>query len=303
MSIFNFEQFCINESNTPKNKKLWDKALRLAKGTKHGGSSYVTVDGKRYDAPNDGKGYEQFPSAYANSYAAKMYKQWGGSWKTNEAISTVDIELNDLIGKKSILFVHGSSDESSTEPLTKEELDNHISEYVSEFLDIDFAYNYTDKLEQYIIWFEENKRDDLREFVLDNLKIEGRRFVGGAYKVSLGLNNDQKRAKINEVMLDAPEDIKEDYIKYWKDYAGIDILNEDLRDWHKEKWVRINTSGDITGECGTMKDKDAPTRCLPKKKAQSLTKAERKATVAKKKEAGKKGKQFVSNTKKAKVKK
>ena len=39
------------------------------------------------------------------------------------------------------------------------------------------------------------------------------------------------------------------------------------------------------------------------KKAQSLTKAERKATVAKKVRGSKKGKQFVKNTKKSEFKK
>jgi hypothetical protein len=76
-----------------------------------------------------------------------------------------------------------------------------------------------------------------------------------------------------------------------------------LADWFKEEWVRIDTEGNITGPCGTMKKGKATTRCLPKKKAQSLTKAERKATARKKVRGSKKGKQFVSNTKKAKVKK
>ena len=77
-------------------------------------------------------------------------------------------------------------------------------------------------------------------------------------------------------------------------------IKESLRDWFKkEDWVRINTSGNISGKCGTMKKGKATTRCLPKKKAQSLTKAQRKATVAKKVRGSKKGKQFVKNTKKA----
>ena len=83
-----------------------------------------------------------------------------------------------------------------------------------------------------------------------------------------------------------------------------EIIKESLRDWFKkEKWVRINTQGNITGPCGTMKKGKATTRCLPRAKAQSLTKAERKATVAKKIRGGKKGKQFVKNTKKAQYKK
>jgi hypothetical protein len=81
-------------------------------------------------------------------------------------------------------------------------------------------------------------------------------------------------------------------------------VDESLRDWFKkEDWVRINTSGNITGPCGTMKKGKATTRCLPRKKAQSLSQAERKASVAKKVKGSKKGKQFVKNTKKAEFKK
>ena len=82
-----------------------------------------------------------------------------------------------------------------------------------------------------------------------------------------------------------------------------DNLDESLRDWFKkEDWVRIDTQGNITGPCGTMKKGKATTRCLPRAKANSLTKAERAATSRKKVAGSKKGKQFVPNTKKAKVK-
>ena len=82
------------------------------------------------------------------------------------------------------------------------------------------------------------------------------------------------------------------------------ITLESLRDWFKkEKWVRISSSGDIAGDCGTSKNKKNPDRCLPKAKAQSLTKGQRAATAAKKKKAGIKGKTVVKNTKKATVKK
>ena len=80
-------------------------------------------------------------------------------------------------------------------------------------------------------------------------------------------------------------------------------ITESLRDWFKkEDWVRIDSSGNIAGPCGTSKNKKNPDRCLPRKKAQSLTKSQRKATAAKKKKAGSKGKQVVPNTKKSKVK-
>jgi protein-arginine kinase activator protein McsA len=76
-------------------------------------------------------------------------------------------------------------------------------------------------------------------------------------------------------------------------------IDESLRDWFKkEDWVRIDTAGNITGPCGTMKKGNKTTRCLPRAKANSLSKAERAAT-SKKKAAS--DKQFVPNTKKAKV--
>jgi|TARA_B110001452_G_scaffold74615_1_gene60448 hypothetical protein len=99
---------------------------------------------------------------------------------------------------------------------------------------------------------------------------------GRAVKVCKGTMSGKKKKKTNEIE---------------------DKVTESLRDWFKEKWVRVNTQGDITGDCGTMKNKKRPSRCLPEKKAKSLTKAERKASAQKKKREGKKGKQFVKNPK------
>ena len=106
---------------------------------------------------------------------------------------------------------------------------------------------------------------------------------GRAVKVCKGqMSGKSKKKKTNEI---------------------IDKVTESLRDWFKkEDWVRIDTQGNIAGKCGTMKKGKATTRCLPRKKAQSLSKAERKSTTAKKVRGSKKGKQFVKNTKKAKVK-
>ena len=97
---------------------------------------------------------------------------------------------------------------------------------------------------------------------------------------------------------------KEDKIKDFinKNFPN-DPIDESLRDWFKkEDWVRIDTQGNITGPCGTMKKGKATTRCLPRAKANRLTKAERAATARKKVAGSKKGKQFVPNTEKAKVK-
>jgi hypothetical protein len=74
----------------------------------------------------------------------------------------------------------------------------------------------------------------------------------------------------------------------------------ELKKWRDEKWVRIGLDGSINGECGTSKNKKNPDRCLPLSKAKSMSKAERAATAQKKKSQGKR-KQFVSNTKAARV--
>lgn len=74
----------------------------------------------------------------------------------------------------------------------------------------------------------------------------------------------------------------------------------ELKKWRDEKWVRIGTDGSIKGACGTSKNKKNPDRCLPLSKAQSMTKAERAATAKKKKRRGK-NKQFVPNTRAARV--
>ena len=75
----------------------------------------------------------------------------------------------------------------------------------------------------------------------------------------------------------------------------------ELKKWREQKWVRIGTDGSILGAWGTSKNKKNPDRCLPLAKARSLSKSERAKTARKKKRQGGFSKQFVSNTKKAKV--
>ena len=76
-----------------------------------------------------------------------------------------------------------------------------------------------------------------------------------------------------------------------------------LKEWVKQDWVRIGSDGSIKGKCGTSKNKKNPDRCLPRAKANSLSKSERAKTARKKKKAGSKGKTVVSNTERAKVRK
>ena len=75
-------------------------------------------------------------------------------------------------------------------------------------------------------------------------------------------------------------------------------VRENLRNWFKkEKWKRIDTQGNIAGDCGSMSKGKKTQRCLPAAKARSLSKKQRAATSRKKTRSNK---QFVSNTKAAK---
>jgi len=74
-----------------------------------------------------------------------------------------------------------------------------------------------------------------------------------------------------------------------------------LKEWVRQDWVRIGTDGKIKGKCGTSKNKKNPDRCLPRAKAERLSKKTLAKTARKKKREGALGKQFVSNTKGAKL--
>ena len=98
------------------------------------------------------------------------------------------------------------------------------------------------------------------------------------------------------------EEMPFEYRYSYKEEKIREYIKENLRNWFKkEKWVRIDTQGNIAGKCGTMKKGKPTQRCLPLAKARSLTKKQRAATARKKVAGSKRGKQFVKNTPKAKV--
>jgi hypothetical protein len=59
-------------------------------------------------------------------------------------------------------------------------------------------------------------------------------------------------------------------------------LEEDLRKWFKEKWVRFNPQGKIMGPCARGSDKEGKPKCLPQSKAHSLGKKGRASAAARK---------------------
>jgi pterin-4a-carbinolamine dehydratase len=63
----------------------------------------------------------------------------------------------------------------------------------------------------------------------------------------------------------------------------VDDVNENLRDWFgKEKWVRMDTKGNIKGDCARGSAKEGKPKCLPQAKAHALGKKGRAAAAQKK---------------------
>jgi len=60
-----------------------------------------------------------------------------------------------------------------------------------------------------------------------------------------------------------------------------ETVNEDLRKWFRQKWVRMDTKGKIKGDCAREEGEGKP-KCLPIAKAQSMDKEDR-ATAARRK--------------------
>ena len=71
---------------------------------------------------------------------------------------------------------------------------------------------------------------------------------------------------------------------YKKKYGSLSgaFRGDDLGKWFGEKWVRIGSTGKIMGSCGGRSSKEGKPKCLPRAKAQSLSTAERKRLVARK---------------------
>jgi hypothetical protein len=59
-------------------------------------------------------------------------------------------------------------------------------------------------------------------------------------------------------------------------------LNENLRNWFKEKWVRFGPDGKIRGDCARGKSSEGKPKCLPQSKAHSLGKKGRASAASRK---------------------
>ena len=81
--------------------------------------------------------------------------------------------------------------------------------------------------------------------------------------------------------------------EYWQTHAlptdrikpptrTLEAIEEDLRKWFKEKWVRFGPDGKIRGACARGSSSEGKPKCLPQAKAHALGKKGRASAAAKK---------------------
>ena len=79
-------------------------------------------------------------------------------------------------------------------------------------------------------------------------------------------------------------------------------LDENLKKWFKDKWVRFGPDGKIRGDCARGSSKEGKPKCLPRSKAHALGKKGRKSAASRKRRkdpnANRRGKAKNVNTKK-----
>ena len=227
-------------------------------------------------------------SAYLSGRAVKVCKGLMEEDDLNE-INFKTLALTALLGLSSVSNTQAKSSPNTTQtivsPSTTQNnsnlLDKAINKLKKEGYNLDIGVSI------------DVKKSFLKDIPLDNIKVEffNANTNAASQLVASEFIRVNKLKPHQTILFHNNEKHALIYVK--------DNVNESLRDWFKkEDWVRIDTAGNITGPCGTMKKGNATTRCLPRAKANSLTKAERAAT-SKKKAAS--DKQFVPNTKKAKV--
>jgi hypothetical protein len=67
-----------------------------------------------------------------------------------------------------------------------------------------------------------------------------------------------------------------------KKSEGIEPIDENLRKWFKDKWVRFGPDGKIRGDCARGSEKEGKPKCLPQSKAHALGKKGRATAAARK---------------------
>ena len=86
----------------------------------------------------------------------------------------------------------------------------------------------------------------------------------------------------DEAIADLKRQVDSRFYEAIEAYAADQILEENLRDWFKQKWVRFGPDGKIRGDCARGSSSEGKPKCLPQSKAHALGKKGR-ATAARRK--------------------
>ena len=104
-----------------------------------------------------------------------------------------------------------------------------------------------------------------------------------------------------------PNCVKKEHIDFCVNCHGLvlhESLNENLKKWFKDKWVRFGPDGKIRGDCARGSSKEGKPKCLPRSKAHALGKKGRKSAASRKRRKdpnpNRRGKAINVNTKKKK---
>jgi len=80
----------------------------------------------------------------------------------------------------------------------------------------------------------------------------------------------------------APDPSRNTAVQGYEKKMSTQELEENLRDWFKEKWVRFGPDGKIRGDCARGSSKEGKPKCLPQAKAHALGKKGRASAAARK---------------------
>jgi peptidoglycan hydrolase-like protein with peptidoglycan-binding domain len=81
---------------------------------------------------------------------------------------------------------------------------------------------------------------------------------------------------------DAPNPARNTAVQGYEKKMSTQELEENLRDWFKQKWVRFGPDGKIRGDCARGSSKEGKPKCLPQAKAHALGRKGRASAAARK---------------------
>lgn len=254
------------------------------------------------------KKFDVYPSAYANLWASKKYKERGGGWKMSSSID------DDMI-----------SDENSNLEITSFTIETEVKNiYIEIEIPLDIGNNVDldtidvletkilDEIEKEILSFISSDQQRLSKknlfFIIDissniifiNIKISEKL---ESYMKKL-TSDDSKLDTFENKILDAAD---RGFLNFLSDVENEDAMNNSakdnykggLRKWLKEKWVDVSRK-DKSGKhppCGRSgSESGAYPKCRPSKKidkstpetSKSMSKSEKEKATAQKRRAEKK---------------